>query len=69
MGRLEDAVRENQAVLALAPNDVASHRNLALLYQQLERWDEALIQARAALALTPEDQALQQFVKQLEQRK
>jgi hypothetical protein len=35
----------------------------------LERWDEALIQARAALALTPEDQALQQFVKQLEQRK
>ena len=71
MGRLEDAIEENLAVLELSPNDYSSLKNLAILYQQLDKIDEALSVANVALERAPsnEEQALQAFIKQLEEIK
>jgi Tfp pilus assembly protein PilF len=63
-------VEKNLAVLRLAPNDYASHKNLSILYQQLGRIDEALAEAQIALGLAPENEkaAVEAFVAQLQQQ-
>jgi tetratricopeptide (TPR) repeat protein len=68
MGRLEEAVEENLTVLQVFPNDFISHRNLALLYQQIGRTAEATEHAQAALEFSPEGdkEALQAMIDQLQ---
>ena len=67
-GRLEEAVRENLLVLAISPADYASHKNLAILYQQLGRNAESLAEAKAALENAPQEErsALESFIAQME---
>ena len=56
-------------MLKLAPNDVSTLKNLALLYRDAGNTRDALTYARKALELSPRDTALQDFVKQLEAQK
>jgi tetratricopeptide (TPR) repeat protein/O-antigen ligase len=55
-GQLLLALDETLEVLKLAPKDLASHRNLAILYRDLGDKEKALKEARIALSLTPPDQ-------------
>ncbi len=68
-GRLADAVHENQRVLALAPNNLASHSNLALLYRNLGKRQQALGHALQALKVAPAQQraALERLIARLRQ--
>ncbi|MCD6289745.1 MAG: tetratricopeptide repeat protein, partial [Anaerolineae bacterium] len=70
LGRLDDAIAAYQHVLQYEPNNVDAHRNLALLYERTGRLQDALGQARIARSLAPEaqQQALDQYIKQLESR-
>jgi tetratricopeptide (TPR) repeat protein len=70
-GRPGDALQPFQAVAQLAPNDYMIHQQLATVYQQLKRYDEALAEANQALSLAPEDarQSLQQLIAQIEAEK
>ena len=70
-GRFEEAVQENLAVLQRLPSDLVSHRNLALLYSQMSKLDDALTHAREAhrLAAESDKPALQSFIDQLEAQK
>ncbi len=67
-GKLEEAVEQNLAALQISPADYDSNKNLAILYQQLERYEESLAAARTALARAPDDEraALESFIAQLE---
>jgi rhomboid protease GluP len=69
MGRMAEAIRANQRVLDLAPDNLATHRNLALLYRTTGQMPQALIHARRALALAPPEQrqALEKFISRLRQ--
>ena len=57
-------------MLELAPNDYATHKNLAMIYQQLARLEEAIAAAETALELAPESDwpALEDFIVQLRQQ-
>jgi tetratricopeptide (TPR) repeat protein len=69
LNRLADAIAANREALKLAPHDLVSHRNLALLYRQAGQPDLALKEATAALkiAKSPQDKSdLAEFILQLE---
>ncbi len=70
-GRLEDALQTFEAVAQLTPDDYAVHQQLAVIYQQLGRYDEALTEANQALSLAPEGakESLQLLVAQIEGEK
>ncbi|HXQ20740.1 MAG TPA: O-antigen ligase family protein [Candidatus Acidoferrales bacterium] len=51
LNRFPEAIAANRRVLALHPGDLISHRNLALLYKQIDQLDSALSEAQAALAV------------------
>ena len=57
-----------EAVLQQAPNDYDSLKNLAILFQQAQRWPEALDAARQAQAVAPEAEqpSWGQFITDLE---
>jgi len=72
-GRLEDAERENLAVLNALPGDYATLKNLAIIYRDLKRYDDALNYAKQALA-SPEaseadKQQLELFITQVQNSK
>jgi tetratricopeptide (TPR) repeat protein len=72
-GKLEQAETENLIVLEAMPGDLATLRNLAIIYQRLRRYDDALDYAQQALAsdqATEEDKRqLEAFIGELEQLK
>jgi len=55
----------------VAPDDRMSHRNLAIVYQQLGLIEEAIIEARAARDLAPAEEGaeLDALIAQLEMQK
>jgi tetratricopeptide (TPR) repeat protein len=53
LGRTADAAAAFEALVALAPDDASAHLNLAVVYAQLGRLDEARRHAREALRLQP----------------
>jgi len=65
--RLPEAIEANQQVLESLPNDFDSHKNLAILYQQLGQIDQALVHAQAALEVAPEESKpdIEAFINQL----
>ena len=67
-GGLEDALRSFEATAQLSPENYAVHQQLAMIYWQLNRYDEALTAAKQALSLAPEEarESLQQLVAQIE---
>jgi tetratricopeptide (TPR) repeat protein len=68
LGRLEEAIEANRRVLDYAPDDLTTHRNLALLYEQAGYTALARRAARTALRLAPEEErpALRRFLRELE---
>ena len=64
----DQAIQENLEVLKLAPNDLSTLKNLAILYREGGRLNDALAYARKAQELSPRDADLIQFVKELEQQ-
>ena len=66
-GRLGDAVTQTLWLLEAVPDDFVGHKNLAVLYQQLGRMEEALAEAERALELAPESEReiLATFIAQL----
>jgi tetratricopeptide (TPR) repeat protein/O-antigen ligase len=68
-GRLEEAEQENQIVLAAVPGDFATLKNLAIIYRQMKRYDDAISYAQQALGspqATEEDkQQLQLFINEV----
>jgi cyclophilin family peptidyl-prolyl cis-trans isomerase/tetratricopeptide (TPR) repeat protein/O-antigen ligase len=68
-GRLQEAIAENQAVLAQRPNDYDSYKNLAILYQQMGSFDQAIENTEKALELAPEEdqEVLNTYLDQLRQ--
>jgi tetratricopeptide (TPR) repeat protein len=64
LGRTTEAIDANQQVLAIRPRDMTSHRNLAVLYDQMGELTLALAEAKAALALAKGDdkQPLEEFI-------
>ena len=70
LGRIDEAIEANLQALALAPNDISTLQNLALLYQQKGDYEQALLYAQRARALVSEGaqaQALDALIQQLEQ--
>ncbi len=65
-GQRDAAIQENLEVLKLAPTDISTLRNLALLYRDAGRLNDSLAYARKALERDPKNTALSDFVKQLE---
>jgi tetratricopeptide (TPR) repeat protein len=69
-GRLEEAEQENRLVLAAIPDDYATLKNLAIIYRQLDRYEDSLLYARQALeapqALPQEQEQLRTFIAELE---
>jgi tetratricopeptide (TPR) repeat protein len=69
-GRLEEAERENQIVLAAIPDDYATLKNLAIISRQLGRLEASLDYARQALnaprALPEEKPQLEMFIAEVE---
>jgi tetratricopeptide (TPR) repeat protein/O-antigen ligase len=70
LGRLDEAESENLIVLSAVPDDYATIKNLAIIYRELKRYDEALSYARRALEspqATPEDRGQwQTFISDIE---
>ena len=48
---------ENQRVLEQSPDNYDSLKNIAVLYQQMQRWPDALDYAQRAQAIAPEADA------------
>jgi len=71
-GRLEEAEAENLIVLAAVPDDYATIKNLAIIYRELKRYDQALQYARRALespeATAEEKAQWQTFISDVESR-
>ena len=69
-GRLEEAEAENLIVLEARPGDLATLKNLAIIYRQLGRYDESILYAQQALAsaqLSAEEKTqLQVFIDEVE---
>jgi tetratricopeptide (TPR) repeat protein len=53
-GHLDEAIQHNQLVLQQLPNDYDSLKNLAILYQQKERFPEAVEVAQQAQQAAPD---------------
>ena len=70
-GKLNRAAAAYQKVVGMAPDDRMSHRNLAIVYQQLGLIEEAIIEARAARELAPAEERaeLDALIAQLEMQK
>jgi len=70
-GALEPARTAYQHASALDPQDYRGHKALAILYQQWERREDALAEARLARDLAPanEKPALEELIRQLEAQK
>ncbi len=58
MGRVDEAIQENQTVASLQPLDYGSHMNLAILYQQKGDYARAIEENKQALDLAPEAEKL-----------
>jgi len=69
MGKLDQAISENLAVLDLVPDDYHSYKNLAILYQQTGDIPKAIAAAEQAQTIAPEGEklALETFLEQLRQ--
>lgn len=67
LGDLDQAVTAYQAASSVDPTDYASHKGLALTYQQLGRINDALSEAEIARELAPEREkaALTELIAQL----
>ncbi|MCW5860857.1 MAG: tetratricopeptide repeat protein, partial [Caldilineales bacterium] len=70
LGRLSEAIAANLDVLALTPTDIPTLQNVALLYQQLGQYQQALEFARQALSVAPAEQkaAIEDLVQQIQQQ-
>lgn len=70
LDRLDEAIAANLDVLALAPTDIATLQNVALIYQQLGQYQQALAYARQARSLAAADQqaAFDDLIRQIEQQ-
>ncbi|HVN87510.1 MAG TPA: O-antigen ligase family protein [Candidatus Binatia bacterium] len=68
--RFDEAIIASRAALEIDPDDLISHRNLALLYQETGQLEQALEEAQAALdvAAPPDDDPLKAFIDQLEKQ-
>jgi tetratricopeptide (TPR) repeat protein len=66
LGQLPEAQRELEAVLRVAPENIAARRDLGELFRREDRLPEALAQLRSALALAPQDAELAASVDALE---
>ncbi|MHB0856231.1 MAG: O-antigen ligase family protein [Anaerolineae bacterium] len=68
LGRDQEAISANLKALTLVPNDYATLKNLALLYQKTEQPDQALAYAQQALAASPDGErdSVAAFVAQLQ---
>jgi len=66
-GQLEDARHELEAVLRVAPENLAAVRGLADIHRRRGELAEALEQLGRALVLAPQDRDLQETVNELEQ--
>jgi tetratricopeptide (TPR) repeat protein len=68
-----DAEQENQIVLTAIPGDFATLKNLAIIYRQLDRYDDAISYAQQAVespAATEEEKAqLQMFINEIQNLK
>jgi tetratricopeptide (TPR) repeat protein len=53
-GRVDEAVRQFQAALAIKPDHDTAHNNLGVIYAQRGRWDEAMQAFQAALRYNPD---------------
>jgi tetratricopeptide (TPR) repeat protein len=53
MGRYEEALTAFRRVLTLYPNHVATHRQLAVVYSELGREEEARAEGAVVLRLAP----------------
>lgn len=63
-GRLQEAESENLIVLAAIPGDLATLKNLAIIYRELKQYDKAIEYAQLAIEsaqATPEDKELLQL--------
>jgi tetratricopeptide (TPR) repeat protein len=76
-GNTRAAIEENEKVAALAPNDLATRRNLALLYRDLANQTndptaraKAIEEARLAMSMAPANErpAFAQLIAELEGR-
>lgn len=69
-GRLEEAILENKRVLEQSPDNYDSLKNIAVLYQQLQRWPDALDYARQARDAAPETdlESWNVFIQNIEQQ-
>jgi tetratricopeptide (TPR) repeat protein len=69
--RATEAVQPFQAAIQLAPDDYTLHQQLAMAFQQLGRYDDALAEADRSLSLAPESarEALQQLIDQIKAKK
>lgn len=68
-GDRDKAIQENLTVVDRRPNDLASLRNLAILYSEVDDFDNALVFAQRALELVTKDEdraALQTLIDQLQ---
>ena len=69
-GRLEDAEAENLLVLEAIPDDLATIKNLAIIYRELERYGESIQYARQAMQMpqtsAEEKSQLQIFINEVE---
>lgn len=68
LNRLPDAIAANLEALKVAPRDLISHRNLAVLYYQTDQPELALQEAKAALkaAKSSKDRSdLEEFIRQV----
>jgi tetratricopeptide (TPR) repeat protein len=70
-GKATEAMQPFQAAVKLTPNDYVLHQELAVTYQQLGRYDDALAEADRSLTLAPESarEALQQLIAQIKAKK
>ena len=68
LGRTQEAIDANLTVLKLHANDLSALQNLALLYQSLGDYENALRYARLALEIAPDSQkpGLQGLISQLQ---
>lgn len=67
LGETEKAIHANQQALEIDSDSFNNHKNLALLYQEQGRVDEAIAEAQKAWELAPKDEkpALETYIMQL----
>ncbi len=72
-GRLEEAEKENLLVLAAIPDDLATLRNLAIIYRQMQNYDNSIQYARQAMqsaqAKEEDKKQLQLFINEVQNLK